>query len=182
MMQFTEDHYAQLLGLEAPWSVESVDLSVEELRVLITLEYSASTGACPKCSKECRVYDLAPKRRWRHLETMQFETLIEGAVPRVDCSEHGVLTTAVPWAGKHSRFTLMYEAFALEVLKNTPSISKACGLLKLDWHAVNEIRKRAVERGLSRRRAKDVPFLGMDEKCIGKGYKFTSLAVDIDRK
>ncbi len=48
---------------------------------------------------------------------MQFTTLLHSRTPRVNCPEHGVKTVAVPWAGKHSRFTLLSEAFGIKVLE-----------------------------------------------------------------
>ena len=43
-------------------------------------------------------------------------------------------------AGKHSRFTLMFEAFAVKVLQAASNVKKAAELLKLSWdtaHAIN---------------------------------------------
>jgi len=45
---------------------------------------------------------------------MQFKTEIRAAVPRSKCAECGIKTIAIPWAGKHSRFTWMFEAVAIK--------------------------------------------------------------------
>ena len=39
----TEEHYARLLGLESPWKVTRVKLSVEKMRVDIFIEYGKKT-------------------------------------------------------------------------------------------------------------------------------------------
>jgi hypothetical protein len=39
---------------------------------------------------------------------MRFRTEIRASVPRAKCPQCGVKTIAVPWAGKHSRFTLLF--------------------------------------------------------------------------
>jgi hypothetical protein len=44
-MDFTAHHYAQLLGLQAPWKVTSVDLDVEALRVDIHVSYESGSGS-----------------------------------------------------------------------------------------------------------------------------------------
>ena len=44
-------------------------------------------------------------RRWRHMDTCQFKTILEAAVPVVECAEHGAQTVQVPWAEGSSRFT-----------------------------------------------------------------------------
>src|ERR1700741_2494103 len=46
---------------------------------------------------------------------------------------HGVKTIEVPWAGKNSRFTLMFEACAIRVLQACETVSSGAKLLRLDW-------------------------------------------------
>src|SRR6186997_696875 len=92
-------HYRQLLGLTNDWNVKSVDLSLAEKRLLIVLEHVGDSVSCPDCAASCSLHDHAPTRRWRHLDTMQFETLLEAQVPRARCPQCGVKTCNVPWAG-----------------------------------------------------------------------------------
>lgn len=172
-----QGHYGLLLGLREPWRVERVELSLEAQRVDIWVEYPASEPCyCPACRQECNRYDYRSERTWRHLDTMQFETLIHCRTPRCECPEHGVKTMDTPWAGPHSRFTLLFEAFAIRVLQACSCVSKAAALLKLDWHSVNEIMRRAVERGLARREPGDMPHIGLDEKNFGRKRVATVLS------
>ena len=173
-------HYAQLLNLSKPWKVGSVELEIEESRVVIGLEYGGSECECPECGVRCGVRDFGPKRRWRHLDTMNFETIIEAAVPRADCAECGVRTSAVPWAGKHSRFTLMFEAFAIMVLQAARSLEAGRKLLGLSWDSAHSIMERAVERGLERRDISEVNRVGIDEKSFLRGHSYTSILNDLD--
>ena len=80
-------------------------------------------------------------------------------------------TIAVPWAGKHSRFTLLFEVFAIEVLCACANVSPAAGLLGLSWAAMHSIIERAVERGLDRRSLDNIEHVGVDEKSFGKGTR-----------
>ena len=176
----TEEHYQQLLGLRSPWSVANVDLNLDELRVDIHVEHGGQTSACPECGASCRIYDEAAERTWRHLDTMQFETLLHARTPRVECPKHGVKTVNVPWAGKHSRFTLLFEAFAVRVIQAARSVEEARKLLRLNWHQVETIKKRAVERGLSRRKKSQIPYIGLDEKSFRKGMSFITTCCDLE--
>jgi transposase len=45
---------------------------------------------------------------------MQFQTTLTARVPRCSCDRCGVKTVSVPRAEKHSRFTLLFEAFAID--------------------------------------------------------------------
>ena len=174
-------HYRLLLGLDTAWDVQDVNLDLEANRVEIRLEHCGGQLCCPECQASCPKADTAPPRCWRHLDTMQFETVIEAAIPRSKCSQCGVKTVAVPWAGKHSRFTLMFEAFAIQVLQSASNVSKAAQLLKISWDTTHAIMGRAVERGLQRRTEDPIPYVGIDEKSFGRGQDYISLMVDIDR-
>src|ERR1700746_2452394 len=166
MAESLEQHYRRLLGLEEPWVVEAVDLDLAAQRVEIRLRAQVYTRGlkCPECRKWASLYDHAPERRWRHLDTMQFETVLVARTPRVNCPEHGVKTIEVPWAGKNSRFTLMFEAFAIRVLQPCETVSSGAGLLGLDWHSAHQIMERAVERGLQRRSMESVRLVGIDSE------------------
>ncbi len=86
------------------------------------------------------------ERRWRHLDSCQFKTIIVCQVPRVQCREHGSQAVQVPWAEKQGRFTKLFERFAIAVLGEC-SISGACGLLGISWDEADGIKQRAVKRG-----------------------------------
>jgi transposase len=174
------DHYRLLLGLDAAWRVEHVDFSLDEKKVEIRLSHLGGPLTCPECQAACSQADLAPERTWRHLDTMQFQTIIRARVPRAQCSQCGVKTVAAPWAGKHSRFTLLFEAFAIEVLQACSSVKRAAELLELDWQTTNQILERAVARGLTRRSTEEVRHVGVDEKSFGKGQSYVSVMTDLD--
>jgi len=175
------EHYALLLGIHTPWDISSVDLRLEDHRVDVVIEYTGDEGTCPDCGVICPRYDVRPTRTWRHLDTMQFATYLHSETPRVKCSEHGVKSVAVPWAGKNSRFTLLFEAFAVQVLLSARSVEEARKLLGLNWHQVEAIKKRAVARGLSRREEEAVPYVGIDEKQFRRGHSYISNLVDLER-
>lgn len=179
-MDLTAQHYAQLLGLQTPWEVNEVALNLEGLRVDIHVSYGSQSGCCPDCGKTCKLYDQSAERSWRHLDTMQFGTYLHSKSPRVKCEEHGVKTISLPWATKHSSFTLLFEAFAIRVLEASRSTQAAADLLGLNWHQIQSIMDRAVERGLARRKPDEIAWLGMDEKSFLKGHKYISVINDLE--
>jgi transposase len=174
-------HYALLLGVKSPWEVSGVKLDMVGKRVEIGLQWVPGHEVpCPQCGKLCAIADHAPERRWRHLDTMQFETLIRARVPRSRCPQDGVKTITVPWAQPGSRFTLLFERFALEVVLASRSLTQACDLLGLDWDAVQRIMDRAVVRGLQRRELEGLAHVGIDEKSFRSGQSYISLLSDLD--
>jgi len=177
-MNTLKSHYRVLLGLDESWSVADVDLSVESNRVSISLEHVGGRVKCRECGASCSLKDHAPQRSWRHLDTMQFETILTARVPRSDCDKCGVKTTAVPWAEPHSRFTLMFEGVAIDVLCAAQSVSAAAKLLRLGWDATHSIMQRAVDRGLAERSLDGIEYVGIDEKSFGRGQDYVSVMTD----
>jgi len=174
-------HYKTLLGLSADWDVAEVDLSLPASQVVITLIYKPNLNVtCPNCDQVCTIADHAPQRQWRHLDTMQFETILQAKVPRSDCPQCGVLTISIPWAQKNSRFTLFFEAFAIRVLQACSDIKSAATLLKIDWTSADVIMKRAVRRGLIRRDDEEITYIGIDEKSYQKKHSYATIVNDID--
>lgn len=177
-----KEHYGQLLNLVHPWVVSDVELDTEGLG--ITIRVTTVPGEklpCPTCGKPCSKEDHREERSWRHLDTMQFTTTITCRTPRISCSEHGVVTVNVPWAGAYSRFTELFERFAIDVLKAAKTVKSATELLRISWDQVHEIQKRAVERGMARRKDETIVHLGIDEKNFLKGHSYASILSDLDQ-
>ena len=176
-------HYSELLGLDDSWQVDDVDLELTASRVVIRISHRGGRLICPECGDgNSGQADRGPERTWRHLDTMQFTTELRARIPRSRCPDCGVKTIAVPWAGKHSRFTLMFEAFAIKVLQASANVSKAAKLMGLSWESVHTIIERAVGRGLDRRKLEGIKHVGMDEKSFGKGHDYVSVLTDTDNR
>jgi transposase len=177
-----QKHYALLLGVGSPWEVQTVELKLAAKKVEIELGWQWGAEAqCPECGRACSIHDCGAERTWRHLDTMQFTTLIRARTPRAKCPEHGVKTMQVPWAAPQGRFTLLFERFAVDVLLASGSISQACALLGIGWDTAQEIMRRAVARGLERRQLEGLKHLGMDEKSFKRGQSYITLLTDLDQ-
>jgi transposase len=171
--------YEYLLGLKTPWSVRTVNLDVKEQRVDVWAVHPEDVSwECPECGQARPLYDHAEERIWRHLDSCQFKTYLHARVPRVECPDHGVKQVKVPWAGEKSRFTLLFERLAIDVLKQC-DISGATRILRISWDEAWHIMEKAVQRGLSRKEKKVVPVIGVDEKSIAKGHKYISLVYNL---
>jgi transposase len=180
-MNDLNQHYRDLLGLSDSWQVRDVDLDLPGNQVTISLSHAGGELTCPDCGEPAPKADTAPERTWRHLDTMQFATEIRAAIPRCKCAKCGVRTIAVPWGTKHSRFTLMFEAFAIRVLQASANVKKGAGLLGISWSSAHRIMEDAVERGLERRDAEPMPEVGVDEKSFGKGQDYITVLTDTNR-
>lgn len=173
--------YRQLLGVATPWTVQRVEMDVHGLSVDVFLTHaSGSQFSCPKCGRLCSVYDHLAERRWRHLDSCHFRTVLHAQPPRIDCPDDGVRQVELPWAEAGARFTSMFESLAIEVLLAT-DVKNAASILNITWDEAWHIMERAVIRG---RRAKAmVPprLMGVDEKSYAKGHSYVTVVYDLQR-
>ena len=178
--------YQRILGLEQPWSVTDVELNVDEGRVDIWVDHEPGVSwPCPACGAMLGCYDHAEQRVWRHLDTCQYQTHLHARIPRVNCPEHGVKQVDVPWAGKHSRFTLLMERLIIDTLRACQSVSRTSALTGVSWDQAQAVMHRAVERGQQRKAedpdTPDVERVGVDEKAFRKGHSYITVVCDLDR-
>jgi len=174
--------YEQLLSLEPPWKVSEVQIddNLEEIHVKIT--YNSTKAHCPECGKLCSLYDHREQRRWRHLDICQMKTILICRVPRLDCPEHGKLTLPVPWSRPHSRFTLLFERLAIDLLRNFKKQYRVSDQLRISFDQLNRIMQQAVERGLERRDTGElIEHIGIDEKSYAVKHQYSTVLVDLDR-
>ena len=175
------EFYAQILGLEDPWFVGDVDLSIEDKRIeILVSHHEGRLWPCPACEAELPLYDHEQMRAWRHLDTGGLPTFIKARPPRVKCHEDGVRQVRLPWAEPRSRHTKAFERFAIDVMKET-DISGAANILGTSWDACWGIMERAVARGQERKKHQVPALIGVDEKAARKGHSYLTLVYDIAR-
>lgn len=176
-MMRDKDLYAQILGIKSPWRVSGVELGVSAGEV--TVEVEREPGAqlcCPTCGRASPGYDCR-RRRWRHLDTCQYKTILVAEVPRVKCDEHGVVTVSVPWAEPGSGYTSLFEALVIDWLKEASTLAVS-RLMRLSWNAIDGIMRRAVDRGLSRREQVCVAHLSVDETAFKRRHNYVTIVSD----
>ena len=170
--------YARLLGIAPPWHVQDVELRLDAGEVQVRLAPDAAAFECPHCRTTAPGYD-ARERRWRHLDTCQYRTIVSAEVPRVHCATHGVVQIAVPWADAGARFTALFEALVIDWLHEA-SLAAVARRLRMSWDEVDGIMQRAVARGLARRPAVHPTRIGVDETAFQKHHEYVTVVSDLD--
>jgi transposase len=172
------EFFTKVLGLEKPWQVAEVKLDVAGTRVEVTLACEADHAWSSADGRRLQIHSWET-RRWRHLDTMQLETVLVARVPRLLDPHSGRTEMApVPWAKKGARWTVLFEAWAVRLFVAVPNVSRAADLLRLDWHSAWAIKARAVARGLERRTDEPIATLGLDEKSFGRGQDYATVLTD----
>jgi len=67
----------------------------------------------------------------------------------------------------------------IRVLTAARGVEEARKLLGMNWHQVEAIKTRVVERGLKRRKAVNIPYVGIDEKQFRAGQRYINSLVDL---
>ena len=124
-----------------------------------------ATWTCPHGAETLPLYDHAEERTWRHLDSCQFQTYLHARIPRVACSEHGVVQVLVPWAEPRARSTLLFERRAIDVLRQC-DVSGATRILRISGEEAWGLMERAVTRGRQRKARTVVRRIGVDEKAV----------------
>jgi transposase len=172
--------YRQILGIQYPWHVTAVELHRDQGELLVFVELDPSAElACPTCGRGVVRYDHR-ERRWRHLDTCQYKTILVASVPRVNCEDCGIRQVEVPWAEAGSRFTALFEALVIDWLKEA-NIAAVARQMRLSWDSVDGIMSRAVRRGLQRRESETVTRIGVDETSFQKRHEYVTVVSDLER-
>lgn len=174
-----EKTFSITLNVEEPWYIKKSKLDSLSRNLDIWLDFRrGSKFPCPNCGKpDCSAYDTKEKVL-RHINYFQYTTYLHCRVPRVKCSNCGVLKIEVPWARGKSGFTLRMEALILELAKEMPVLKVGKLLGETDkrlWRVINHY----VDEARSKEDFSDVVSVGIDETSSKKGHKYITLVVDI---
>ena len=172
--------FTRILGIKLPWFVNQVIMDEAAQRIDIYVDHERDIRVrCPECDTFYRMYDHAPERVYRHLNTCQMETYIHVRPPRVNCPVHGVKQIDSEVGENGSDMTYAFESLIIRVAQEC-SIEATARLCGLSWDRGWNALERAVDRGRARKEHRIPSRIGVDEKSIAKGHKYESLVYDID--
>lgn len=174
---FTNQFFDLLLHLDDNWQVTDVRADHGVLTLDITVTHVGKSADCPKTASPMPIYDHAPERRWRHLDTMQYVTHIRCRLPRIVDAEGRITTVEPPWADRYGRQTYLFEHAVIDLLLATRNQTRTAHLMRCGFNTVNRIIHSATRRGLARRDLEGFSphHLSLDEKSFKKGHKYVSV-------
>lgn len=133
---------------------------------------------CPECGKMSHRagYEKA-ERIWRHGDVMFYPCYIHCRRPRIKCNEHKTKVVTAPWARKNSRFTLMFEGYAMLILADMP-ILKASKLMRCDEKSLVNMMRYWVNKAVNEDNLSNVAALSIDETSFKRGQSYVTVIVD----
>lgn len=171
--------FSQSIGLEEPWYVRSIETRDNEVHAYIDVR-DMSKLPCPECGEmmERAGYE-KEERVWRHGDCFFYPCYVHCRRPRVRCKEHGIKVVEAPWARKHSRFTLMFEGYAMLMLGDMPR-KKVSKLLRCNEKALRKIMNYWVMDAVEKMDLSGVKNICVDETSFKRGQSYVTVVIDGD--
>ena len=175
--------FTAALGLQSPWQIVKVDFAevsanTPELHLWIDFQkgHKFSIGGTTSTA-----YDTVD-RTWRHLNFFQHKCFIHCPVPRLKIGDGSIQMVSVPWARKGSGFTLLFEAFALELIRSEMPVSRIGELLGENPNRIWTIFRHHVGAAYQAADHSGIEALGLDETSVRKGHNYITLGVDMQER
>jgi len=171
------DLFSQSIGVAEPWYIRSIETQGAEVHVYVDIR-DGNLLPCPECGKMCvRAGFEKTERVWRHGDVMFYPCYVHCRRPRVKCIKHKTKVVDAPWARKSSRFTLLFEGYAMLILADMP-ILKASKLLRCNEKSLVRILRYWVEKAVDSDDLSDVTALCIDETSFKRGQSYVTVIVD----
>jgi transposase len=180
-----ETLFAEALGIVAPWKMNGLKFNSSEKRLDIQISFERGT-TFPYEDPDTgdithhKAYDTVVKT-WRHLNFFEHTCYLHVKTPRIQPPQGGTKLILPPWNGVVSGFTLLFEAYALQLCQHMP-IHQAAKLLQTTDHKLWRMIDGYVWKALSILNLSDMKRLGVDETSLAKGHSYISLFVDVDER
>ena len=174
---------AGTLNLEPPWKIEGAEFDTEhkQLHIHVGIDENAVL-LCPHCGGSAKRYGYEPRERlWRHADCFFYECFVHCRRPRVICPNCGVQQLNAPFERKSSRFTLMFEGYAMMLLPDLPR-ARAAKVLRCNEKTLEAIMHYWIGRADEARSLASVARLAIDETSFRRGHDYVTIAIDADKK
>jgi len=171
------------LGLTEPWYVERAYFDAEEMAVRIYVEVRKTAAiACPVCGGNTKRNGYEKNERiWRHGDCLFYPCYVHCSRPKVLCPNCGTKQVSAPFERKNSRFTLLFEGYAMMMLADAP-IAKAAQWLRCDEKSLTKILRYWVNKAVDSMDLSEVAMLAIDETSFKRGHKYVTLVIDAARR
>jgi transposase len=152
----------------------------EDGRVIFSIRQEPDTYRCSSCGSAQVICRGEVKRRLRSLPIGGRATLIDFAIPRVECRACGLVRQVdVSFAKPRRSYTKAFERYVLE-LSRRMTIYDVARHLNVGWDLVKEIQKRDLLRRYSKPKLKHLRCIAIDEIAVSKGHRYLTVVMDLE--
>ena len=183
MVENFDKMLAGSLRPEDPWYIIGAEFNEEEPAIHIHVGVDKTAAlCCPVCGASTKRYGYEPKERvWRHADCLFYPCYVHCKRPRVLCDKCGTVQVNAPFERKNSRFTLLFEGYAMLLLQDVPR-ARASRLLRCDEKSLAAILMYWVHDAVNRMDLSDICSIAMYETSFRRGHKYVTVAIDAVRR
>lgn len=152
----------------------------DERILMLHVEPQPHRICCPQCRSR-EVIRRGEQVRWfRNVPVGSECTWLIATLPRVECRACGaVRQISLGLAESRRTYTHAFARYVLE-LSQYMTIKDVANHLGVSWDIVKDIQRRYLRRHYAKPKLKKVRQIAIDEICVGRGYRFLTLVLDLD--
>jgi transposase len=152
----------------------------DERRLLLYVEPQPHKVCCPQCGSRDVIRRGQCVRWFRNLPVGSDCTWLIATLPRVECRACQIVRQIrLGLAEERRTYTRAFARYVLE-LSQYMTIKDVAEHLGVSWDIVKDIQKRHLQRQYAKPALKDVRQIAIDEICVGRGYRFLTLVLDLE--
>ena len=178
-----DELFTQSIGIREPWYIERSEFSAKDKAVHIYI--AARKGAkyaCNECGGMLDAHDYEQERIWQHGDVVFRPCYIHCRRPRVKCPRCGKIHVAdAPWARFRSRYTLLFEAYAMELVE-VLTVEEARKFLRISHTSLTNIVQYYVWKKVAGDNHSGIKRLNFDETSFKRGQSYVTVACDSDAR
>ena len=180
-----EELFSAAIGIQSPWFIESLELDIEkgELNIEVNFPKGSEFEYVDKETGEIETYKAydTQVKTWRHMNFFQYHCYLNARIPRVKTNSGKVKQINPPWAGKSNGFTLLFEAFILQLVKQM-TVHQVCESIGTYDSKVWDMLKFYTQECLKIADYSNVKEVGLDETSSRKYHNYVTLFVDLEER
>jgi transposase len=155
-------------------------VEVDERRLLLHVEPQPHKVCCPQCGSRDVIRRGQQARWFRNVPVGADCTWLIATLPRVECRSCQMVRQIRSGLAEERRtYTRAFARYALE-LSQFMTIKDVAEHLGVSWDIVKDIQKRYLQRHYAKPALADVRQIAIDEICVGRGYRFLTLVLDLE--
>lgn len=136
---------------------------------------------CGKCGTAVAEIHEVRMRRVRDLPILGADTWLIVPWARVRCPRCGPTSEQVPWLDAYQRVTTRFAAYIADLAKLLP-LKHVAEYVRVDWHTVKDIDKRALTQRLGAPDFRGLRYLAIDDFALHRGHRYATTVVDAETR
>lgn len=157
-----------------------IQFETDEHCLRLHIEPQPHQVRCPQCRSRDVIRRGEQIRGLRNLPVGGIVSWLIIKIPRVECSACGVVRQIrLGIAEERRSFTRAFARYVLE-LSQYMTIKDVAEHLAVSWDIIKDIQKSYLAKHYAKPALKDVKQIAIDEICVGRGYRFLTIVLDLD--